>query len=115
MRRGGWLLIALVLAGCASLPTPLSPARTDADIARLITGLADEKRVPSRRAGSQYVLVCPSIERLAAKGSAAVTPLRRALAHRNPVVRRNAAIALARLKSRHAREPLLEMLADDSL
>jgi HEAT repeat protein len=113
MRGATWVMLLLAAGGCASLRGLFAPAPPDPETAALIRGLAQEQRVASQRPGSQYALSCPSIATLVSKGRPAVRPLRRALDDGNPVVRRNAAIALARLHDPAARAPLIDLLADD--
>jgi len=112
------LIFALLLAGVAVATTGCERAeRTQADpsglqavdqtrIDRLVLRLGTETVVPGPTGGRTTLFAgefdrhsCPAIDELVAVGRPAMEPLGEATGNANPVVRRNAAFALAAFSS----------------
>lgn len=126
------VMAALAVAGCQSKPvTATSPSeprpaeptvkmsdqtRTD----RLILRLAAEEVKPGA-AGAAFFpgefdrLYCQAVDELVAAGPSSVSPLKKALDDDNPVVRRNAAFALARLGWTDGVDTLYDVVEDTKM
>jgi len=121
-----WLAAAALLSapGCRRQPDSSAGLRVadQGRADRLIARLKAEQIVAGP-VGGQVPLypgefdrhLCPAIDELVAMADAAVAPLARALNDRDPVVRRNAAFALARLGRTDAAEALYAAAEDQAL
>lgn len=120
------LTMAVALGGCGWFQKDASPSAgpgprlaNQSRVDRLVLRLAAEE-IKAGPVGTGRALfagefdrhLCPAIDELVTTGEPAIAPLRKALRHANPVVRRNAAFALAQLGDAAARDPLYTVAED---